>query len=73
MTKSDFLKKYPELNEDGQISELKIELLKNYTNHSISDGDDKIKNLLIDYDDMSKCEDRDAKINYLLSKRVVKK
>lgn len=66
MTRSEFLQKYPELSEDGNVSEVKINLLKGYTTHSISNGDDKIKNLLRDYEHMSKCETRDTKINYLL-------
>lgn len=73
MTKSDFLKKYPELNEDGNVSVVKINLLKGYTTHSISNGDSKIKNLLKDFDDMSRCEDRDSKIIYLLRERTLEK
>lgn len=73
MTKKDFLTKYPELNDRGQISEIKIGLLKNYTTHSISIGDDKIKNLIKDYDDMLKCESRDTKIIYLLRERGLKR
>lgn len=73
MTKLEFLRKYPELSEGGNVSEFKINLLKNYTTHSISKGDVKIINLLKDYDDMSKCETRDIKINYLLKERVVRR
>ena len=73
MTKSDFLKKYPELNEDGIVSEVKINLLKSYNNHSIANNDSKIKNLLKDFDDMTRCEDRDSKIIYLLKQRALEK
>ena len=73
MTKKDFLTKYPELNEDGQVSEIKIGLLSNYTTHTIANGDDKIKNLIKDFDNMSRCESRDSKINYLLRERLVKR
>lgn len=73
MTKKDFLTKYPELDEDGQVSELKIGLLRNYTTHTIANGDDKIKNLIKDFDNMSRCESRDSKINYLLRERLVKR
>lgn len=73
MTKSDFLKKYPELNEDGIVSEVKINLLKSYNKHSISNNDSKIKNLLKDFDDMTRCEDRDSKIIYLLKQRALEK
>lgn len=73
MTKSDFLKKYPELNEDGIISEVKINLLKSYNKHSIANNDSKIKNLLKDFDDMTRCEDRDSKIIYLLRERTLEK
>jgi len=73
MTRSEFLQKYPELNEDGNVSGVKVNLLRSYTTHSISNGDDKIKNLLKDYDNMSKCENRDTKINYLLKERVLKR
>jgi hypothetical protein len=73
MTKLEFLIKYPELCEDGNVSIVKISLLKNYTTHSISNGDDKIKNLLKDYEDMSRCEDRDSKINYLLKERLARR
>jgi len=73
MTKLEFLQKYPELYEDGNVSLVKISLLKSYITYSISNGDDKIKNLLKDYHDMSKCENRDAKINYLLERRAIKR
>jgi len=73
MTKKDFLTKYPELDEDGQVSELKIGLLRSYTTHTITNGDDKIKNLIKDFDNMSRCESRDSKINYLLRERLVKR
>lgn len=67
MTKLDFLKKYPELFDDGEVSEIKINLLKEYTTHSISHGDNKIKVLLKDFEDMFICESRDIKINYIIS------
>lgn len=73
MTKSEFLQKCPELSDDDNVSEFKINLLKNYTTHSISKGDVKIINLLKDYDDMLKCENRDLKITYLLKERVIRR
>ena len=39
MTKSDFLKKYPELADDDNISSLKINLLQSYSSHYIAKGD----------------------------------
>ena len=66
MTKQEFINKYPELSDGGEISTLKIELLKNYSNHSLSNGDNKVKFLLEDYDNMIKSENRDRQISILL-------
>ena len=43
MNEEIFLSKYPELNENGFISDLKITLLKSYLNSDISKEDNKIK------------------------------
>lgn len=66
MTKSEFLNKYPELNENGEISDMKLCLLISYHDNNTFIKDDKIKNLLHDYHTMIKCEKRQEKIEFLL-------
>ena len=66
MDRQEFLNKYPELFDNGDISKLKITLLKSYSNYHLSNDDTKVKSLLIDYDNMIKSEKRDKLINTLL-------
>ena len=33
MTKTEFLSKYPEMNDDGNVSKFKINLLNSYSTH----------------------------------------
>lgn len=68
MTKKDFLEKYPEINEDGKISFTKISLLVNWLKSSLSANDDKIKNLVKDYNLVILSETRDKKIDAILEK-----
>lgn len=63
MTKKDFLQKYPELEDDGNISDIKILLLTNYSKHFYSKEDKKVKNLLDDYNNLMISEIRNKKIN----------
>ncbi len=73
MTKKEFIGKYPELSDGGEISTLKIELLKGYSTHSLSNGDNKIKFILEDYDNMIKSENRDKQISILLLESRLRK
>ena len=73
MTKQEFICKYPELWDGGEISTLKIELLRGYSSHSLSNGDNKIKSILEDYDNMLKSENRDKQISILLLESGLKK
>jgi hypothetical protein len=63
MTKKEFLEKYPELEDDGNISNMKILLLENYLNSDHFKNDIKIKNLLSDYNSLKISEVRNKKIN----------
>lgn len=67
MTKIDFLSKYPELNENGEISKIKISLLFGYTETPISKGDSRISNILEDYNKYKISEVRETKINLILN------
>ena len=73
MTKQEFINKYPELSDGSEISTLKIGLLKNYSTHSLSNDDNKIKFLLEDYDNMIKSENRDKQISILLLESRLRK
>jgi hypothetical protein len=66
MSKKEFLYKYPEMNDNGEISKVKIELLADYLTHYLSKGDDKIKEMLEDYNKLILIEKRDRKIDIIL-------
>ena len=67
MNEEIFLSKYPELNENGFISDLKITLLKSYLNSDISKEDNKIKDIISDYNKLKIFENREKIINEILS------
>jgi hypothetical protein len=67
MTKIDFLYKYPELNDNGEISRIKITLLFGYTDTPVSKGDTKISKIIEDYNKYKISEIRDRKINLILN------
>jgi hypothetical protein len=67
MTKLEFLSKYPELNENGEISRIKITLLFGYTDTPVSKGDTKISKIIEDYNKYKVSEVRDRKINLILN------
>jgi len=67
MTKLEFLSKYPELNENGEISRIKITLLFGYTDTPVSKGDAKISKIIEDYNKYKISEVRDRKINLILN------
>lgn len=73
MTKSDFLKKYPELADDDNISSLKINLLQSYSSHYIAKGDIYVINLLQDYNNTMLTEHRDSQINIILLEQALRK
>ena len=73
MTKNDFLKKYPELDDNGDISKIKINLLTGYSTHFLSRKDNKIKGLLIDYNRYIVSEKRDIKIDSILIEKGLKR
>ena len=43
VTKKDFLKKYPELDDNGEISKLKLSLLQNFSTDSLAKNDFYLK------------------------------
>jgi hypothetical protein len=67
MTKIDFLYKYPELNDNGEISKIKISLLFGYTETLISKGDSKVSKIIEDYNKYKISEVRETKINLILN------
>lgn len=67
MNEEIFLSKYPELNENGFISDLKITLLKSYLNSDISKEDNKIKNIINDYNKLQLFKRRETIIKQILS------
>lgn len=73
MTKSDFLKKYPELEDDGEISKFKLSLLTNYMTLPTSKDDNKIEYMLEDYNSLVKSELRNQKINTILIEKIKNK
>lgn len=66
MTKKEFIEKYPELNDDGRISILKINLLSTYSTHYLSKNDGYVRDLLQDYSDLIISEKRNFKIDKIL-------
>lgn len=66
MTKEEFIKEYPEIEDDGQISLQKMTLLLQYSTYDISKKDEKVIKLINDYKSLIKMQDRDIKINDLL-------
>ena len=73
MTKFEFLKKYPELDEDGDVSKVKISLLVNYSTHYLSRGDEKIRIMLEEYNNVVITERRDIKIDTILLEKSLRK
>lgn len=65
MDKQEFLKKYPELSDNGDISIFKLNLLREYIPYMQSDS--KIKKLLEDYSLLIKNERRNSKIKFILN------
>jgi len=72
MIKSEFLEKYPEMNDEGEISKVKINLLADYSTHYIAKGDSKIKEMLDDYNRLILTEKRDKKISLILDQSLRK-
>ncbi len=66
MTKKEFIEKYPELNDNGRISILKISLLSTYSTHFLSKNDGYVRDLLQDYSDLIISEKRNFKIDKIL-------
>jgi|APCry1669189665_1035243.scaffolds.fasta_scaffold02935_6 hypothetical protein len=73
MTKTEFLSKYPEMNDDGNVSKFKINLLNSYSTHPLSNGDNKVKNMLEDYNRLVITENRDKKINTILLEQSLRR
>lgn len=73
MTKIEFLSKYPEMDDDGEVSKFKIDLLSEYSTHQLSNGDTKVKNMLEDYNRLVITENRDKKINTILLEQSLRR
>jgi hypothetical protein len=66
MTKSDFLDKYPELSDNGEISLFKISLLSEYITNTSNDH--KVSCIIEDYNRLVKTQRRNSKIDFILMK-----
>lgn len=66
MTKSDFLKKYPELDDNGKISQVKLGLLKSYSVHYYAKKDQYVATMLDDFESVLITEKRSQKIDVIL-------
>lgn len=66
MTKSDFLEKYPELADNGEISTFKIRLLSEYIKNTSNDH--KVRCIIEDYNRLVKTQRRNSKIDFILRK-----
>ena len=73
MIKSEFLEKYPEMNDDGEISKVKLSLLSDYLTHDLSKGDNKIKVMMEDYRKLILTEKRDLKIDTILLEKSLRR
>lgn len=67
MNREEFLKKYPELDDDGQISKHKISLLQEYSQmKEFINKDDKTAIMMKDYNSIIICENRVFKIDKII-------